>query len=478
MSRAYKRLILVAVASLLFGLGIPASYRQSSPVQAAVTRPNIVFVVADDMRKDDLKAAYMPQTTKLIRNAGMSFDNAFVSNPLCCPTRVTMLRGQYMHNNGIWSNTNAFDPDPSVHDGGWQGFEGNGYEDDNVATRLHDAGYATGLFGKYLNGYRRAPASPPPKWDDWFAFRDLRYYDYDVNDNGTRKHFGTSEGDYSTDVINGEVQQFIGRNASQGKPFFAYVAPYAPHEPATPAPRDEHTFDAVRAPRLPSFNEADVSDKPPQIRSLPRLTSTDIARIDERHESRVESLQAVDDLVAGVVSKLKAQGVLSNTYIVFTSDNGFHHGEHRIQLGKQRPYEEDVRMPLVVRGPGVQAGSTATGLTLDTDFFPTFTDLAGAASPAYIDGRSFRPILEGNATTWRTAILLEHNSFSAVRTADKSKYVTYANGFKELYNLQADPYELDNSYNAGSPPAGLATRLHKLEVCAGSGCSTAENGGP
>ena len=171
-----------------------------------------------------------------------------------------------------------------------------------------------------------APPCPPPHprgGTTGSPLRQVGFYDYDVNDNGTIKHFGTSTSDYSTDVLKGKVQEFIGANAAQGKPFFAYVAPYAPHAPATPAPRDLHTFDPEKAPRLPSFNEADVTDKPPWIKSLRRLTSDDIANIDQRHENRVESLQAVDDLVAGVVGKLGEQpGVLSNTYIVFTSDNG------------------------------------------------------------------------------------------------------------------------------------------------------------
>jgi N-acetylglucosamine-6-sulfatase len=186
---------------------------------------------------------------------------------------------------------------------------------------------------------------------------------------------------YSTDVLKRNVQDFIGASAAQGKPFFAYVAPYAPHAPATPAPRDLHTFDPEKAPRLPSFNEANVSDKPPWIQSLRRFSSDDIANIDQRHEDRVESLQAVDDLVAAVVGTLGQQGVLSNTYIVFTSDNGWHHGEHRVQRGKGRPYEESVRVPLLIRGPGVAAGSSTGKLVLNTDYLPTFMEVAGAQTP-------------------------------------------------------------------------------------------------
>jgi N-acetylglucosamine-6-sulfatase len=379
MRRAYKRLVLVALVSLFVGLGMTGSYKESSLAQTAATpQPNIIFIITDDMRKDDLTDTYMPKTTTELVDKGMSFDNAFVSNPICCPSRATIMRGQYAHNTKVWFTKNVFDPDPNVRDGGWAGYKGNGYEDDNVATHLmKDAGYRTGFFGKYLNNY--SGTTKPLGWDDWFAFHQLTYYNYDVNDNGTIRHYGSSKSDYSTDVLNTQVKEFIDASAAQGKPFFAYVAPKAPHSPATPAPRDQHTFDGLKAPRLPSFNEVDVSDKPPWIQSLPKLTSSNIANIDKRHENRVETLQAVDDLVADVVLKLgEKPGVLSNTYIVFTSDNGFHHGEHRIPSGKGRPYEESVRMPLVIRGPAVpppaagQPRLSTDKLVLNTDYLPTF----------------------------------------------------------------------------------------------------------
>jgi arylsulfatase A-like enzyme len=486
MRRAYKHLVLVALVSLFVGLGMTSTFKESSPAQTASPKPNIIFILTDDMRKDDLSARYMPQTTRELVTKGRRFNNAFVSTPLCCPSRATIMRGQYAHNTKVWFNNSVFDPDPNVHDGGWLGYNGNGYEADNVATRLQDAGYTTGLFGKYLNHYDSTTV--PPKWNDWFAFdrsdiKQVGYYNYDVNDNGTIKHFGASESDYSTDVLNREVQEFIGTNAAQGKPFFAYVAPYAPHGPARPAPRDVQTFDGEKAPRLPSFNERDVADKTPWIKSLPRLTADDIANIDRRHENRVESLQAVDDLVASVVGKLGEQGVLSNTYIVFTSDNGWHHGEHRIPDHKGRPYEEAARVPLLVRGPRVAAGSSTNKLVLNTDYLPTFMDLAGAQTPSYVDGRSLLPLLTGSTTSsWRTAILIEGRRYSAdpeipfdrnynsIRTST-GKYIEYEGGFRELYDLSpgADPYELRNTYSSADPTVAprpaLKARLDALRSC-------------
>jgi arylsulfatase A-like enzyme len=237
---------------------------------------------------------------------------------------------------------------------------------------------------------------------------------------------------------------------------------------------------------LSSFNENDVSDKPSWIRQLPRLTSDQIAAIDKRHEKRVESLQAVDDLVEWVVGTLRNVGVLSNTYIFFTSDNGFHHGEHRILRQTWRPYEEDIQMPLVVRGPGVAAGSTTYKLALNTDYLPTFTDLARVRRPPYVDGRSLRPVLEGNVTSWRSAVLLEaaaHYSpaYRGIRTIStggilKRKYVEYAGGARELYNLESDAQELTNKHDTASPPDALQARLKPLISCASDSCRAAENG--
>src|SRR5829696_7911085 len=163
-----------------------ASYKESSLAQTAAPQPNIIFILTDDMRKDDLNARYMPRTTTKLVAKGMSFENAFVSNALCCPSRATIMRGQYAHNTDVWFNENVFDPDPNVHDGGWEGYNGNGYEDENVATRLDAAGYRTALIGKYLNGYKDT-TYVPPGWDYWFVTWG-EYFNYDANDNGSLKH--------------------------------------------------------------------------------------------------------------------------------------------------------------------------------------------------------------------------------------------------------------------------------------------------
>ena len=489
-------IMLALAAGVAMALGVwisvTASHLESSSAET-LSRPNIIYIVTDDMRYDDLNARYMPKTSSLLKDQGMTFKNAFVSTAWCCPSRATTMRGQYAHNTGVWSIANSYNPDPNVPDGGWKGYKGNGYEDNNIATHLDAAGYRTGLFGKYLNNY--LGSGVPSGWDDWFAFRpSAAYYDYYINDNGTIKHFGKTSSAYSTDVLSRQTRQFIGASVAASKPFFAYVAPFAPHDPYPGTiPRHEHDFDGEKAPRLPSFNELDVSDKPPWIQSLPRLSFIKIATINKRQEDRVESLQSVDDLVGAVVNKLKSYpGVLKNTYIVFTSDNGWHLGEHRIPEEKNRPYEEDHHMPLVIRGPGIAAGSTTEKLALNTDYLPTFMDLAGAQPPRYVDGRSLRPVLKGRTTTWRTAILLEGHGFqngtpkvernySAIRTRTM-KYIEYEGGFRELYDLSTDPYELDNNYNSATLPPTLAQRLQALKTCAAEAlapavtCQAAEGG--
>jgi N-acetylglucosamine-6-sulfatase len=476
------RKIVLALASVAVGVLLSSGVTSSMPrdAQALAAKPNIVFILADDMRKDELE--YMPKTRSALKAKGMSFQNAFVSNPQCCPSRATIMRGQYSHNTGVWTNH-----DSSI--GGWQAYRNNGLQQDNVATRLDAAGYRTGLFGKYLNGYM-GEKEIPPGWDRWFAHvGSTEYYDYKVNDDGTIKHYGSTSAAYETDVIAHHAKTFIGTSADMSAPFFAYVAPYAPHSPAIAAPRDKHTHDGLKAPRSRSFNEKSVSDKPPWIRQLPILSKVKKVRIDNRAEKRAESLQALDDLVAGVIGKLRDEGVMGNTYVFFTSDNGWHEGEHRISGGKTRPYEEDIHMPLLVRGPGVAAGHYAKKLTLNTDFLPTFTDLACSSVSScdkegwnYIpDGRSLRPVLEGNTTPWRNAVLLEGRhkpAYTGIRTitTTQRKYVEYASGPRELYKLVADPYELSNRYKATTPPIDLDSRLKALESCAGAGCRTAENG--
>src|SRR5205823_2332835 len=386
----------------------PASASSAPPsgVRAVQGAPNVLFVLTDDMRFDDLQ--YMPQVRQLIGDEGATFDNEFDNVTLCCPARTSILRGQYSHNTGVLTNGGTT--------GGFETAHAIKVEDETVATAMHDAGYATGLFGKYLNGYPNtvAPSYVPPGWDTWSSSSKGNAYgefDYTLNQNGTQVEYGDKPEDYGTDVYARQTTDFIDHSHDAGTPFFAYLAVYAPHQPATPAPQDADSFAGLQAARDASYNEADVSDKPQYIQDLSPMGRQAQAKVDALARRRAQSLQAVDRDVAGLVVHLRDIGVLDDTYIIFTSDNGFHLGQHRMPAGKQTAYEPDIHLPLLVRGPGVTAGRHVQAITGNIDLAPTIAELGGAKLADSPDGRSLAAFLHGrapDAADWRQAYLLEH----------------------------------------------------------------------
>jgi arylsulfatase A-like enzyme len=456
----------------------PGTAQEESSAESSAERPNILFVLADDL--DYASVEQMPQISSLLAKGGTSFENAFVSFPVCCPSRATILTGLYAHNSGVKGN--------SPPSGGFQKFRNDGTEENTVASSLQEGGYRTAFFGKYLNGYGRGDRTHvPPGWDEWYGkLNGQKLYDYSINENGEEISYGSEEDDFFTDVLSGQATDFIRQAAPEDQPFFAYVAPTAPHGPATPAERHKGAFSEEEAPRPPSFDEEDVSDKPSWIRDMDRISNKQASQIEKRHQKRLNSMLAVDEMVGSLIQVLDDAGALDNTFIVFTSDNGFHGGEHRIKGGKRTPYEESARVPLFVRGPGVPAGSKIEQLALNTDFAPTFAALAGVDFPA--DGRSLVPLLGGEDTPRRTSILLEAftneeaageqanlPNYQAVRT-ETHKYVEYDNGEAELYDLEADPYELNNIYESADPALleDMKARLEALKSCSEEGCGEAE----
>jgi N-acetylglucosamine-6-sulfatase len=457
----------------------------ASTPAAVTTRPNIILIVTDDL--NDEVFSHSARIKSLITDRGTKFRNNFVSLSLCCPARVATLRGQYAHNSGIFTN--------NAPDGGFGKVYDDGLEDSTVATWLQSAGYRTALIGKYLNGYPNAgPSSSyiPPGWTRWFSPNGgspYSGYNYSLNENGNTVSYGSAPSDYLVDVIARKTTTFITNTVANhpDKPFFIYVAPYVPHGPATPAPRHADAYPGARAPRTPSFNEADVSDKPAWVRNKAQLTSAQIQNIDEFYRRRLQSMLGVEDLVSDIIDTLAATGQLENTYIFFTADNGFHQGQHRLTSGKNTAYDEDLSVPLVVRGPGVPAGQVVSSITANVDLAPTFAELAGVTPPGFVDGRSLVPFLTGTTpAVWRRALLLEHGGpsltpassdpllepqdpfdvqaaatggapvFAGIRTAVRT-YVEYDNGGRELYELQTDPHQLDNAYDTAAP--ALKTRL-------------------
>jgi arylsulfatase A-like enzyme len=425
-------LAVLAIATSLGGVRGP-----STASAEASSRPNIVLILTDDQRWDSLWA--MPAVQGNLVDRGVTFTNGFVVNSLCCPSRASILTGEYSHSTGVYRNG------PPPH-GGFSAF----HDSSTLATWLQGAGYRTALVGKYLNGYKRFTDGSyvPPGWDRWVALNfdgGGIYYNYELSIDGRLRSFGDQPADYSTDVLADYAVSFI-RHTTSG-PFFLYLAPSAPHGPAIPAPRDAGTFSGLAPWRPPNYNETDVSDKPAWVQARPSLTAGRKGHIDAFRQRQYESLQAVDDAVAAIVRELRRSGRLRDTMIVFTSDNGLLWGEHRL-TGKQAPYEESIRVPVVIRyDPLIAASRRDRHHALNIDFAPTFAKLAGVSAPG-AEGRSLLPLLSGHATTWRKSFLVEHlgskmPTFCQVR-AHRYAYVQYRTGEEELYDLNIDPYELDN----------------------------------
>ena len=347
---------------------------------------------------------------------------------------------------------------------------------------------AHALVGKYLNSYEWEDGHHVPSgWDEWHAFLGRApYYDYDLSENGTPVHYGLEEEDYQTDVLTRKARDAVRRSAGDGRPLFLYLAPGAPHERHTAAERHEGLFEDARAPRPPYFDEPDVTDKPDWVRNLPRLSAEEEAALDQVQRERLEMLQALDELVVGVVEELSAAGEVDNTCLFVASDNGYHLGEHRIADGKGTAYEESIRVPLAVRGPGIPAGRKTKQMALNIDLAPTFAKLAAASIPAFVDGRSLKPTFAQDAASWRTAFLEEFRAGQkvpphvSVRTSEGKKLVQYASGAEELYDLKADPHELENLLRTGEADPTLVAELHDrlrmLKRCAGISCREAEGG--
>ena len=461
---------------LLFGV-----HTGTGPVALAVAQPNFVIILTDDQDLGSLQ--HMPKTLELIGRQGITFRNHFVPLSLCCPSRATILTGLHAHNHKVLTN---FPPE-----GGYERFD----ESTTLAIPLRDAGYRTALIGKYLNGYPRRDdrTHVPPGWDEWISpAQGSPYagYRYTLNENGKLVKHASKPEDYMTDVLAKKATDFV-RSGSQ--PFFLYLATYAPHKPATVAKRHAGLFPGLQAPRTPAFNEADVRDKPARIRALKQIKPQQVAAIDTLYRKQVLSLQAVDEAVAALVEALEETGQLDNTYFVFTSDNGFHMGQHRLEPGKYTVYEPDVRVPLLIRGPGIPAGVSMTALTSSVDLAPTFAELAGTKLPVEPDGRSLVPLFKGQTPAgWRQAVLLEqfkvppappdanaaltYPAHLALRT-EGYKYVEYGNGEREVYDLRKDPDELLNLRDR-VPLAWLSQlskRAKALGSCKGKTCRQLES---
>jgi arylsulfatase A-like enzyme len=368
-------------------------------------------------------------------------------------------------------------------DGGFPRFLESGRESSTLAVWLRRAGYRTLLAGKYLNWYPRKagdPAYVPPGWSDWAGLYSREdYLGFTLNDDGRLVKYGAAPEDYQTDVLRARVDRFLTEVGETREPFFIYLAPYAPHGPAWPAARHAHALPGLSAPRTPAFDE-DTSDKSQWLRDRPPLSPEAVARIDDLFRRRVRTLLAVDELLASLLERLQQIGALDSTFVLFTSDNGFHLGSHRREHGKADPYDESIRVPFLVRGPGVAAGQRVDALVLNLDLAPTLLELAGLSPPDPIDGRSLVPLLSGSEPgDWRSDALIEGwpnyaesvPAYSALRSRELL-FVEYGTKERELYDLRRDPYQLENRIDTASSEQvdELAARLAALRGCAGASC--------
>jgi arylsulfatase A-like enzyme len=483
-------------------------------------RPNVIVVLTDDM--DMSLMPFVKNTEALIGEKGATLTNYFITDSLCCPSRSSNLRGQYPHNTKVLTN--------DFPEGGFRRFFVDGEEKETLAVWLQRAGYRTSLVGKYLNGYPIFAGYNyvPAGWNDWHALfyktssdAGSWYNEYTLNENGPLVQYGDSPENYSTDVFKEKAFKFIDQSTADKDPFFLLLAVYAPHGPSTPAERHVNLLDGLTYPQKPSFNEPDISDKPKIIQALANTGDVvDVGDADTLYGQRARTMLAVDELVVDLVKKLEQNGQLDNTYIFFTSDNGFSIGEHSLPPGKGLAYEEDIHVPMLVRGPGIKPNTVVTQITANIDLASTIAEMTGAKPADFVDGRSFLPLLKSevsNSTDWRKGLLIEmgkvdtsasmvmpavaHSDFDSspyefeypdslsdkflqkddqgtyrgVRT-EKFIYLEYNNGEREFYNLEKDPYELENLASKLDPniTASLHAWLGKLQNCAADECRKLE----
>jgi N-acetylglucosamine-6-sulfatase len=446
-------LLLIGIVITIIFLRYPTIIRNNAQT---ASKPNFLVIMTDDQRWDEMET--LPTVTERLASRGATFTNGFITNPLCCPSRSSFLSSLYSHNTNVWGNNG----DPR---GGWQEFRDN--EAETIAVWMRNAGYKTGLFGKYMNGYGNA-AFVPPGWSNWFAMVGGQgFYDYVMSDNGTKRAFGSKAAAYSTDVARDKAITFI-KEAQD--PFFLVYTPVAPHSPSQSAPRYSGTCDNFTQWQVPpSFNEADVSDKPKWVRQLNKKSLS--VMLSERNK-RLCSLKAVDDAVGKMLDTLESQGELENTVVIFYTDNGYALGEHRY-VHKRCFYEACIRTPLVISYPKMfPAGKTINGFALNIDLAPTIAELAGVTIPVTINGRSLVPLLQGTTDSVRDEILLEVQNDdynfrgTGVRTKEY-KYIELYSGERELYNLTQDPDELQNQINNPAYQTviqTLAARLAQLRA--------------
>jgi N-acetylglucosamine-6-sulfatase len=523
LAAALAALLCLLVLSLALSAGRAGAVEADEPpLNPNSAPPNFVVIQTDDQTLDGLYATFtafpgaaktraMPNTLDLIAKRGMTFNRYYVPYPLCCPSRVSLLTGRYSHNNGVKGNVQP--------NGGYFGFSFRAAASHNLATWLLGAGYRTIHVGKFLNGYGDEPydngTSVPPGWSAWHtvlkADTEHLFYGYTLNSNGGLSEPYGDPGDwetreytqrdpfgcpfepleerpclYATDIFNWLARgEMLATPPEQ--PLYLQLDYTAPHgdfrRPAgpEPAPRHYDWFKGIRHPhnRAEGFDEGNVSDKPRFIRDAEHLTPNEKRTYRVYYQKQLDSLRAVDDGVKEVIDTLGQMHRLRNTYILFTSDNGFFFGEHRLLGGKFLAYEPATHLPFLIRGPGIKQDSSTGELAANIDIAPTILELAGVEADKSIDGRSLVPFLRDPELRTRRPILFESfvetndvNAQGGISRASASatgsrdggatasilappkdyagirlgpyKYIAWPTGEKELYDINKDPNELNN----------------------------------
>ncbi len=485
--------------------------RDTRGVSTELPPPNIVVVMSDDQTAASFQPAYMPRTFEHVVARGTVFQNYVVPTPLCCPSRAAFLSGQYGHNNGVLTNQPGYATFREPHN--------------VLPVWLRRVGYRTAYFGKFLHGYEdrvSEPVKPAPGWAHWAGLMiPHRYQNYDLSIDGRRVHFGRARAAYLSTQLTERAEEYVEAYAQASKPLFmvvSYLAPHSAKAPSSPCHRsaipsaeDFDLFAAEPLPIPPSFNEGDNSDKPTFVRAQEPLDAAEVARMEQTYRCRLAALQGVDRGVEEIHDALERSGELGRTVFVYTGDNGYFQGEHRLRRGKGLPYEESIRQPLAISVPrrylgGAAPPPTTVGLAGSIDLAPTILELA-AAEPCPIngpcrilDGRSLMPLISG-VGGWPSdrGLLVEYDSptrgsgrrgeggscqFSGVRTTTEL-WVEHTRIFNpdldlcvpanqvEHYEMTSDPFQLDNLDSPILPPSAhqeaLAARADTLSRCAGRG---------
>ena len=442
----------------------------------AIAQPNVVLILVDDFSMNLMPdragqgQGYMPNLSAM-QAEGMMLSNYIVADSLCCTSRASIFTGLLPHNTGVRSNV--------APDGGLSAYVANGNDVRSLGVMLQGRGYKTAFMGKYLNGYDATTTPIPPGWNKWVA-TDAGYagFGYTLNNNGVL----STPPEHFTDTISNLGKPWINLNR---QPFFLELAPFSPHSPFTPPARHAAAFPGAVMPKTPAYDVLADASAPAWLRAIPAMRAALKSTIESNYRMRLQSSQGVDDMIGAVRAKLATTGMAANTYVIFTSDNGFHMGEFSLRPGKQTPFDFDTNVPFVIVGPGIAPGSTSAELVQNIDIWPTLAELAGAPPSSTVDGRSMVPLFTGGGNG-RTMAVIEHRgsildpsdpdyaepkagdppTYTALRGAGWL-YVEYATGEVGYYT---DQHQLRNVAAGLTPERATALRA---AVVANAGCSGA-----